>query len=711
MANRYLLHFFLFFAFAIGAQSTLASEAAYTCKFEIEKFWQDAKPSTRKGKHITASGDAVIDGVNLRLQNVLVGKRASKRVEPSLIEKNTSLTISESGGISGHLTIHHNKSGKRITDFHISNPAPPDDPSANPPIKGVFIDGNTFKVNSKGHAVFTIRRSEWIKYTGNYTRYEFRLIDCLGNLKGHVAQLAAQDDTIKSGIVIPSDDSREKLTATTSNSVVEPSNSESQVEIDEQISSLLKETQSLKAQLSEATNLASARLQSIQDLEDQLAELRKAADVSTSDSERNAELTQQITQMTQMLLDREQKIKELNEKVAALEDSSSDVNEAINTKLMQMVAKLETSQASLIAELDEAKVALEAEEAKVASLSALEQQVASCEADKVRTIEELNAKQSNVVSALKEKIAQYAVDAAMCETSSETSSASEGQKLENGTSSLETSQTTKFNHDPLALGLTFLADDFDRAIAVKKHSRESLQGFALDAGFEQRWLDDAWNDPKASELWRQALPKEEFAVCRNIHQLDMATLEMFGFEFLGQGTPTKYWQLKIFDDALRFREIQLVREIGKDAVNNLRDRTVYPEDTSAFEKMTRKLAKRCYGHVAKFTALVDAKSGGKLASAFSSTSVSTVARAPGCVDYHDALLSTARSYFNIPNKKIKDCNRELGFSRITFDDYSSVLHWGENVIGYKSSQLGNYQCIDLFTKQRFYGSMASCRAR
>lgn len=709
--TRYYLFFFLLFFLAVETQFSLASEANYSCKFKLEKFWQDAKPSTRKGNYITASGEAVIHGNNLELKNVQLSKRVLNRVEPSVVEKQTSLTITVSGGIVGHLTIPDKKSGKNLTDFHIGNPEPKDAKTAKPPIKGVYIEGNTFKVNEDNVATFTIRRAEWTKYTGDYTRYELSLINCLDNLKGHVAQLVAKNQTVQSGAAIPSDASGEKLTATTSNSVAEASKSESKAEIDNQISSLLKETQSLKAQLYEATNLASARLQSIQALEGQLAELRKAADISASDSEKNAELTQQITQMTKLLLDREQKIKELNEKVLSLEDSSSDVNEAINTKLMQMVAKLETEKASLFAELNETKTILETEEAKVASLSALEQHLASCETDKIRTIEELNAKQSNVVSALKEKIAEYAVDAAMCETSSETSSASEELKLENGAPSLETSQTTKFNHDPLALGLTFLTDDFDRAIAVKKHSRESLQGFALDVGFEQSWLDDAWNDPNASELWRQALPKEEFAVCRNIHQLDMASLEMFGFEFLGQGTPTKYWQLKIFDDALRFREIQLVREIGEDAVNNLRDRTVYPEDTSAFEKMTRKLAKSCYGHVVKFTALVDNKSGGKLASALNSTSASAMARAPGCKEYHDRLLSTARAYFNIPNKKIQDCNQELGFSTIYFDDYSSVLHWGENVIGYKSSQLGNYQCIDLFTKQRFYGKISSCRPR
>jgi len=710
MINRYSLHFFLFFSFAIGAQSTLASEAAYTCKFEIERFWQDAKPSTRKGNYITASGDAVINGNQLELENVKLSKRVLKRVDPSVVESQTSLNITVSGGIVGHLTIPDKKSGKNLTDFHIGNPEPKDDKTAKPPIKGVYIEGNAFKVNKDNVATFTIRRAEWTKYSGDYTRYELRLIDCLDNLQGHVAQLVAQNDTVKSGAAIPSDDSKEKLTATTSNRLAEASNSEIKAETDNQISILLKETQSLKAQLSEATNLASARLQSIQDLEGQLAELQTAAAVSASDSEKNAELTQQITQMTQLLLDREQKIKELNEKVAALEDSSSDVNEAINTKLMQMVAKLETSQASLIAELDEAKVALEAEEAKVASLSALEQQVASCEADKVRTIEELNAKQSSVVSALKEKIAQYAVDAAMCETSSETSSQSNEPKLKNKPAKTVETRVEPFTHDPIAKGLTFLSDD---ATIAKKHSQDMLQNFLLKINFKQEWLNESWADPKASDLWREALPKDEFAACRNNHQLNVMVGEMndFATQWTARATPKRYWELKIFDDALRFRETQLINELGETGFKNIKDDTKYPEDTREYEKMANSILERCYGHVAKFTALVDAKSGGKLASAFSSTPASTVARAPGCVDYHDALLSTARSYFNIPNKKIKDCNRELGFSTIHFDDYSSVLHWGENVIGYKSSQLGNYQCIDLFTKQRFYGKISSCRPR
>ena len=707
MTNRYLLHFFLFFSFAIGAQSTLASEAAYTCKFEIERFWQDAKPSTRKGNYITASGDAVINGNQLELENVKLSKRVLKRVGPSVVESQTSLNITVSGGIVGHLTIPDKKSGKNLTDFHIGNPEPKDDKTAKPPIKGVYIEGNAFKASKDNIATFIIRRAEWTKYTGDYTRYELRLIDCLDNLQGHVAQLVAQNDTVQSGAAIPSDDSGEKFTATTSNSVVEPSNSESQAEIDEQISILLKETQSLKAQLSEATNLASARLQSIQDLEGQLAELQKAADVSASDSEKNSELTQQITQMTQMLLDREQRIKELNEKVAALEDSSSDVNEAINTKLMQMVAKLETSQASLIAELDEAKVALEAEKAKVASLSALEQQVASCEADKVRTIEELNAKQSNVVSALKEKIAEYAVKSAMCETGDPAPDDEQLSSSANTTEAQVDAPIEDFVPEPMIAGYGLSE--------VREHSKKVLEKSLTDIGFRQEWVDKAWADQRTNALYSKYLSQEQFGECKAGFDLYLIQLrlQILGGQSMQVGFMT-HFSMKVLSDALNFREVELKREIGNKKFADLLQKAEISSSDDAAAAV-----KKCFPFSNDFLLIAFGDAGERFVTDFvqlwegsaAGVNASSGSRAPGCTQYHENLLTNARNYFNIPTKNIKECNREIGYSTIYFDDYSSLLHWGENVLGYKSSQLGNYQCVDLFTNQRFYGKISSCNAR
>ena len=88
---------------------------------------------------------------------------------------------------------------------------------------------------------------------------------------------------------------------------------------------------------------------------------------------------------------------------------------------------------------------------------------------------------------------------------------------------------------------------------------------------------------------------------------------------------------------------------------------------------------------------------------------SSSSRAPGCTQYHENLLANARNYFNIPTKNIKECTDSASYSTVNFTDKTSVLHWGKSVLGYQDTYLGRYECVDTFTKERYYGNMISCK--